>query len=168
MEIEIEFNFLGQTTILQCDIGDNFNNIFKSFASKAQIDINSVFFFYSGIAIEKNKNIEQIINNVDKERKRMTILVSNKEDSYENIMTVKPNGDEIIINYDIKDKNEIEIFSEDFVKNNKDNCRIIIEGKEQELIAKYEIKNLKNKKDNILSIKLKVIKTITNMDFMFC
>ena len=69
--------------------------------------------------------------------------------------------DEIILQYIIKDK-EIKIFGTNFVNNNKNNCKMIIEGNEMEL--KDKINNITN---NILEIKLKGIKNITNMSYMF-
>ena len=69
--------------------------------------------------------------------------------------------DEIILLYIIKDK-EIQIFGTNFVNNNKNNCKMIIEGNEMEL--KDKINNITNNK---LEIKLKGIKNITNMSYMF-
>ena len=74
---------------------------------------------------------------------------------------------EITIKYKIdKDDNKIRIFGKDFIKNNKNKCKIIIEGKEEEIKEYINIdKTLKNK--NILEIKLKEITTVTDMSYMF-
>ena len=53
--------------------------------------------------------------------------------------------------------------TEEFIENNKNNCKIIIDNKEQELIEYLKI----NKNEKILKIKLKEIKSITNMSCMF-
>ena len=90
MNIEIEFNYQGQITIIQCNTQDNLNNIFHNFINKSNIDINLIYFLYSGNIIEGNSIIDQIINSTDKERKKMNILVNNKDDSNENIMIIKP------------------------------------------------------------------------------
>ena len=49
----------------------------------------------------------------------------------------------IIIIYDInKEKgDEINIFGYDFVKNNKNKCKMVIDNKECEITEKYNIKN---------------------------
>ena len=75
---------------------------------------------------------------------------------------------EMIIKYNIKNKDEkIKLFGTKFIKNNKDKCKIIVEGIEQEICEYLDInENMKNK--GILEIKLKEIKTITNMSYMFC
>ena len=63
--------------------------------------------------------------------------------------------------------NKLRLFGEEFVKNNKDNCIIIIDGKTQELSEHINI-NEKMRKIGNLEIKLKENKTITNMSHMFC
>jgi len=77
-------------------------------------------------------------------------------------------NNEIILRYNtnnIRD-NKIKIFGETFVKNNKNNCKILFENKSYELIAYFDISNYCNK-DNILEIKLQGINNITNASYMF-
>ena len=90
MNIEIEFNYQGQITIIQCNIKDNLNNIFQNFINRTNIDINLIYFAYIGNIIEGNSIIEKIINSTDKERKKMNILVNNKDDKDDNTMIIKP------------------------------------------------------------------------------
>ena len=74
----------------------------------------------------------------------------------------------INIIYDINKKNEDEdkiyIFGYDFVKNNINKCKMIIDNMEYEIREKY---NIKNYKYNRLNIKLKGIDKISNMSYMF-
>ena len=79
------------------------------------------------------------------------------------------------INEEIKKeiKNELgeemsknKLFGEIFVRNNKENCKIVINGKEKELVSFYDIEKLEE--NRILEIKLKGINIIKNMSFMFC
>ena len=81
------------------------------------------------------------------------------------------NGDisEINIIYDTnksigKEEDEINIFGSNFVKNNKDKCKLIIDNIEYEITEKFKIKNYKNK---TLNIKLKGNDKITDMSNMF-
>ena len=53
------------------------------------------------------------------------------------------------------------LFGEIFVRNNKNNCKIIINGKENELVSFYDIERLEE--NEILEIKLKGINKIKNM-----
>ena len=70
---------------------------------------------------------------------------------------------EINIIYDIK-KDEINIFGVEFVENNKNKCKMVIDNIEYEITEKYNVKNYNNSK---LIIKLKGIDNITNMNDMF-
>ena len=77
----------------------------------------------------------------------------------------KDNSDEIILRYEIKDINDsIRIFGYKFVKKNKKLCKIIINGKEFDLKTNINKNQLNN---GILEIKLKGIKKIINMSYMF-
>ena len=64
-----------------------------------------------------------------------------------------------------KGEKRIKIFSKEFIENNKDKCKLIIGGKEQEICEYYEINN--SKKETLI-IKLKEIHKITDMSHMFC
>ena len=90
MQIEIEFSYQSQSTIIQGNTQDILNNTFQNFANKAQIDINSVYFLYSGNIIDGNSTIEQKINSSDKERKKMIILVYNTYEMDQNSSIIKP------------------------------------------------------------------------------
>ena len=49
--------------------------------------------------------------------------------------------EEITIHYKIeKNDKEIKLFGEEFVNNNKDNCKIIINEKEYDLVEKYHFR----------------------------
>ena len=63
---------------------------------------------------------------------------------------------EINIIYDINKENKenINIFGEEFVKNNRNICRMIIDNKEYKISEEY---NIKNYNKNKLEIKLKGI-----------
>ena len=74
--------------------------------------------------------------------------------------------DEITIIYNIKKsqrkEGKIRIFGENFVKNNKNKCKIKIEEKEYELMEEFNIKN-----EERIKIKLIEIYKITDMSYMF-
>ena len=66
-------------------------------------------------------------------------------------------------NYE-NNQNNIKIFDSEFVENNKEICKMIIDDKEYEITEKYNIENYTN---NELKIKLKGIDNITDMSNMF-
>ena len=91
MEFQIEFNYQGSNTIIQCNTKDIMKDKFQSFLNKSKKDLNSVYFLYNGNIIEGTKTIEQISNKPDLERRKMTILVfDNEEDEENEKMLVKP------------------------------------------------------------------------------
>ena len=109
---------------------------------------------------QNNKNIKDEINNKYIKEKG-EIKESNKVE-YENI-------NEIMIQYkidNIKYCKHIRIFGDEFVKNNKDICKIIINGKEFELSTYFNV-NIRQLKNNIFEIKLKGMKQITNISCLF-
>ena len=75
-------------------------------------------------------------------------------------------NDEINILYNIKKediiKRKIRILGQNFVKNNKNKCKMIINKKESELMEEFNINN-----EKIIEIKLIKIAIITDMNSMF-
>jgi len=71
---------------------------------------------------------------------------------------------EINIIYDINNQNNIRIFGSNFLKNNKNKCKMIINNKEYKITNEYKVKSNDNSK---LQIKLKEIDNVTNMSYMF-
>ena len=71
-------------------------------------------------------------------------------------------------NEENEDENSIKLFGEEFVQNNKKNCKIIYQGKELELTEYIDINKIELNEDKTLEIKLKGIKSITDMSGMFC
>ena len=72
----------------------------------------------------------------------------------------------IIYNINEKDKEYgyIKIFGSEFVKNNINKCKILLDNKEYEISEKYYIQSYNKNK---LEIKLKRIDNVTNMSYMF-
>ena len=124
----------------------------------------------------KNRNYEILYNlnkikenNIEKELEN--IINSDIKNQFNNIFSIytNMNFDEINIIYKVnKDDNEIKIFDSNFVERNKNKCKIIYEGKEEELKEKMIIKSSWfSKKINKLEIKLKGILNITDISDMF-
>ena len=124
----------------------------------------------------KNRNYEILYNlnkikenNIEKELEN--IINSDIKNQFNNIFSIytNMNFDEINIIYKVnKDDNEIKIFDSNFVERNMNKCKIIYEGKEEELKEKMIIKSSWfSKKINKLEIKLKGILNITDISDMF-
>ena len=86
-------------------------------------------------------------------------------DIHEQMNGKKKNTIKII--YKVEDSdNEVKIFGKEFVENNKSFCKIINDGKEEELKEKLIVNNYQKDK-KFLKIKLKGIKDITSAYLMF-
>ena len=102
------------------------------------------------------RNINSIIDDNNIQNKFIKLFnIYNKMNSY-NVIYIK---------YKInKEDNKIKIFGEEFVKNNINNCTMIVDNKEYKISEWFQIKNYN--KDKII-VKLKGINRITNMSYMF-
>ena len=136
------------------------------FPKKENIKYN-VGAFMKYVIEEFNKNVYNkdfdSKNDINKNNK------TNKENKYgkESFVEINKNNEANIV-YIIGDfDNEIKLFGEEFVKNNKNNCILIIDGKEHELCENINRSELTSKKEKIVKIKIKEIKTITDMSYMF-
>ena len=76
-------------------------------------------------------------------------------------------NNEIEIIYDVKGQNEIRIFGNTFVNNNKDICKIVFGNNEYNLVEHFKIKDYTNDNLTELHIKLRYIKNITDISCMF-
>ena len=74
--MEVEFNFNGKTLTIQCNEYDIIGQIFQKFAIKIGANINSLTFLYNGDGnINRNLQINQVINYFDKNRNKMSVIV---------------------------------------------------------------------------------------------
>jgi len=104
--------------------------------------------------------IKDLINEFYKAEYNKEFLSSNNIEKY-NILN------EMTIIYRINDNdNEIKLFGNDFVNHNKENCFLSINGKNHEF-CEYLYKEEINNNQSTIEIKLKEIKTMTNLSYMF-
>jgi len=75
---KVEFNFNGIITTTLCSENESMENICKRFATKIQTDITNLTFLYSGNEINLKNTLSQIMNNIDKQRKVISVLVYEK------------------------------------------------------------------------------------------
>jgi len=79
---KVIFNYKGVEKEIQCKINQKIKDILKKYANIVEVDISKVNFIYNGNIIDDNDFfINEIINEEDKRRNIMNILV------YENIKT---------------------------------------------------------------------------------
>ena len=76
---EVIFSYVGKKTIIQCNEKDKIKDICQRFAFNIGTDINKLYFLYGGNTIEQNMMFSEIINEADKERNKMSVLVNDIE-----------------------------------------------------------------------------------------
>ena len=75
----LEFNYSGNITTIKGERNEKIEEIFNKFSVKSGENLNNLLFLYSGKAIlEKNINLNSIMNQIDKKRNKMNILVIDK------------------------------------------------------------------------------------------
>ena len=160
-------------------LNENMEEIIKMM-NKVRNHMNLLYNIYYDIAMNyriENRNFQKLknvslINNIDYNyineiinSDDIFVKLKNIVNIY-NKMTSKGNEmNETKMVYKTGNADRIKIVSKDFVKNNKDNCKIIINGEERELSEFIDISNMKNCGE--IEVKLKETKTITNMSYMF-
>ena len=73
---KVIFNYKGIETIIQCNINDKIKDIYKRYKTKIGIDISKLFFIYNANQINDNLALNEIINEEDKRRNIINILVN--------------------------------------------------------------------------------------------
>ena len=93
MDMEIDFNYCGSSTIIQCNSQDKMEDIFKRLSTKTEVNLKSTLFLYGGTPLKGDSTIETIMNTQDKNRKKMNILVNEQEietEESKNPIYIKP------------------------------------------------------------------------------
>ena len=69
------FNFKGEKISIACTTSETMANICEKFSLKKQVDLNKLFFSYNGNIINKDIKFEEQIDEFDKDKYSMTIIV---------------------------------------------------------------------------------------------
>ena len=93
---QVTFNYNSRNLIILCEENETIRDICKKFAEKTKIDINSIYFIYSGKKININLTFSQCANDEDKQRKKMIILVNNIYNNNNNINQANIKSKDII------------------------------------------------------------------------
>ena len=86
-----EFLYNGAKIVIQCDDNDKLESIFQKFSIKTQKKVDELCFLYGGKFIDKNSTFIKLSNSIDKERKTMSIIVTDDEQKDNNSELLKEN-----------------------------------------------------------------------------
>ena len=87
--VEIEFNFNQVITNIQAKLDDPFQDVISKFMQKSLLQPDSVNFLVNGKVINPNESVESHMSNLNKENKKMKIIVTMTEN-------VDPNKEQVI------------------------------------------------------------------------
>jgi len=80
--VEVKFNFNEIQTIIQCNLNEKIEDVYKKYEIKIRKDISQLYFLYNGNIIKDgNLNLNEIINEEDKRRNIMNIIVNENDDT---------------------------------------------------------------------------------------
>ena len=117
---------------------------------------------------EKNDNLKKELKISEKKEKNIIEekKTETKNDEDLNDCNQKKIEDTITIQYKVEDISYIRVFGDNFVKNNKELCKIII-GENEYKLSTYIESNINQLKNEMFEIKLKGINKIIDMSEMF-
>ena len=81
---EVTFNYKGIETIIQCNINDKMKDIRDKFIIKTKINNLNGYHLYNGDKINEELKFNEQANENDNQRKKMKILVYDKEENINN------------------------------------------------------------------------------------
>ena len=157
IKIKEAINILNGFSIMMKNYYDINNAIFSKYYSK-----NKNYQMMNNLnEISPNNKLYQQLKNINEEKDTKKII-NNIMDFY-SILNEDTIIKEITIIYNTLNQNEIQIFGDGFVSNNKNKCKIIIDNQKRDLCSKLKITNNKSR----IEIKLEGINNITTASSMF-
>ena len=89
---KVEFNYKGNIITIQCKENQLMVDIYNTFMTKSNINKKDIYFVYDGNCISqfaKNLTFDKLANSFDKLRRRISILVYDKDSENEIITKIK-------------------------------------------------------------------------------
>ena len=89
---QVEFKYNGTSTTIHCNENDSMSKICSKFITKTNFNEKDIYYLYDGIdssKFDKSLTFNQMANSLDKSRKKMNILVIDKENSNNDIKLIR-------------------------------------------------------------------------------
>ena len=107
---QIIFQFPQKTTIIEVKLNEPMKDVIDRYASKARIKLDGIYFIYSANRFNyesvENKTVGDMISNIDKNDKLMSVSVNNERAQTIDIIKVEEEAPESINNINEKDKDD--------------------------------------------------------------
>ena len=85
---EVIFNYEGNITNINCDINDKMKDIIDKFIARIEKKEDELIFLYNCTIIKNDLTFMEIANEIDKERKKMNIIVINNKEEKNEIKSI--------------------------------------------------------------------------------
>ena len=85
---EVIFSYEGNITIIQCDINNKMEDIINQFLEKIKNKENNLYYLYNGTKINSELTFNEQANDIDKNRKKMNIIVAKNEKDIDKIKEI--------------------------------------------------------------------------------
>ena len=108
---QVDFIYKTITTTIECNKNEKMKDICQKFASKVNIDINSINFLYEGIQIKEDLTFEKLFNIYNRNQNKMVVIVNLKNQEDKTLTTSKMKYNDLICNECKKtNKNNFEFY----------------------------------------------------------
>ena len=77
---EVKFNYGGAIIDIQCNSNEKMEDIIKRYAIKSCLKIEDLYFIYNGAILKENATFNEQVNQTDKTRNKMMVLVNKKSE----------------------------------------------------------------------------------------
>ena len=126
--VEVEFNMNQDSTVIHARLEELFQAVINKFIQKSSIAPNSVYYIVNGMPVDPQKTVERHMNNLNKQNKKILVLVN----------SIGPNS---------QTKEDVMVQSKDIIcPQCKEPCRFTVENckiKLFECINNHTINNIK-------------------------
>ena len=86
---QVEFIYNGNRTLIQCNPTDKMKDIIKKFLLKCDKKQDKIYFLYDGDTLKEELTFNELVNDLDKNRNQMSVIVNDNQNIDQDILTLK-------------------------------------------------------------------------------
>ena len=83
--VEIEFDYNQQITVIQAELDELFQVVINKYLQKSLLDSKSIYFLTNGEQINPQQTVGNQMNKINKQNKKMKVLVQTFEEGNTNV-----------------------------------------------------------------------------------
>ena len=86
---QVEFIYNGNRTLIQCNPTDKMKDITQKFLLKCDKKQDKIYFLYDGDTLKEELTFNELVNDLDKNRNQMSVIVNDNQNIDQDIPTLK-------------------------------------------------------------------------------